>query len=176
MSIYLIRPHDPDNLVLIAQRGYATVIDPIPVQGTVTGRTVRERRPVLVTDASSDDDFIAAEYQIVCEACAPILIPARVLGTILLEEETIGRLTETDLNLITTLANNVSVALENIRLNVEARAQIDNLARVNRDLASANALKSEFLATMSHELRTPLTRSLASRNCLPMASSPSPKR
>ncbi|MGI8854260.1 MAG: ATP-binding protein [Thermomicrobiales bacterium] len=156
VSIYLIRPQDPENLSLIAQRGYATVIDPIPVQGTVTGRTVRKRRPVLVTDASRDEDFIAAEHQIVCEACAPILTPARVLGTILLEEETVGRLTETDLNLIITLANNVSVALENIRLNVEARAQIDNLARVNRDLAAANTLKSEFLATMSHELRTPL--------------------
>ena len=156
VSIYLIRAHDPENLVLICQRGYNTVIDPIPVYGTVTGRTVRERRPVLVTDASRDDDFIAAEHQIVCEACAPILTPDRVLGTVLLEEETVGSLTETDLNLIITLANNVSVALENVRLNVEARARLDTLASANRDLAAANALKSEFLATMSHELRTPL--------------------
>ena len=64
VSIYLIRPGDPDNLHLICQRGYTTVIDPIPVPGTVTGRAVRERRPILVSDSSEDDDFIAAEHQI----------------------------------------------------------------------------------------------------------------
>jgi signal transduction histidine kinase len=151
VSIYLIRPHDPDNLSLICQRGYSTVIDPIPVQGTVTGRTVRERRPVLVTDSGSDVDFIAAENQIVCEACAPILTPGRVLGTILLEEETVGRLTETDLNLITTLANNVSVALENVRLNVEARARIDTLARANRDLAAVTETGTRLAATLDRD-------------------------
>jgi signal transduction histidine kinase len=148
VSIYLIRPNDPENLSLICQRGYTTVIDPIPIDGTVTGRTVRERRPVLVTDSSSDTDFIAAENQIVCEACAPILTPARVLGTVLLEEESIASLTEADLSLITTLANNVSVALENVRLNVEARARIDSLASANRDLAAVTATGTRLAATL----------------------------
>ncbi|MCA1665826.1 MAG: GAF domain-containing protein [Thermomicrobia bacterium] len=163
VSIYLLRPGDPDNLHLICQHGYTTVIDPIPVPGTVTGRAVRERRPILIRDAAQDSDFIAAEHQIVCEACAPILTPDRVLGALLLEEEDIARLSESDLNLITTLAHNVSVALENVRLTVEAEAQIASLAsanremqRLNAELTDANALKSEFLAMMSHELRTPL--------------------
>ena len=156
VSLYLIRPGNEGNLWLIHQRGYMTVIDPIPVDGTVTGRTVRERRSILVADSRLDHDFIAAEQQIVCEACAPILTPDRVLGTLLLEEESVGKLTAADLNLITTVANNVSVALENVRLNDEARTRVAHLARANQELASANALKSEFLATMSHELRTPL--------------------
>ena len=86
-----------------------------------------------------------------------------MLGAVLLEEETVARLSDADLNLITTLANNISVALENVRLTVEAHARIASLAsanremqRLNAELAGANALKSEFLATMSHELRTPL--------------------
>lgn len=148
VSIYLIRSHDPDNLHLICQRGYGTVIDPIPVHGSVTGRTVRERRPILVADSHTDEEFIAAESQIVCEACAPIVTPDRVLGTLLLEEETFGRLTETDLNLITTLANNLSVALENVRLNVEARARIASLARINRDLAAVTATGTRLAATL----------------------------
>jgi len=148
VSIYLIRPDDPDNLHLVSQRGYTTVIDPIPVPGTVTGRAVRERRPTLVLDSRQDEDFIAAEHQIVCEACAPIVTPGRVLGALLLEEERIGSLADADLNLIITLANNVSVALENVRLNVEARARIANLASANRDLAAVTATGTRLAATL----------------------------
>lgn len=156
VSIYLLRPGDPENLHLVCQRGYQSVINPIPVQGTVTGRTVRDRRAVLVADSSQDHDFIAAERQIVCEACAPILTPDRVLGTLLLEEESVGRLTEADLNLIVTLANNVSVALENVRLNVEARTRIANLASTNRDLAAVTAIGTRLAATLDVDAIYPL--------------------
>lgn len=148
VSIYLLRPGDPDNLHLVCQRGYTTVIDPIPVHNTVTGRTVRERRSILITDSRLDSDFIAAEHQIVSEACVPILTPDRVLGTLLLEEEVVDRLTQADLNLITTLANNVSVALENVRLNVEARSRITSLASANRDLAAVTATGTRLAATL----------------------------
>jgi len=149
VSIYLIRPSDPENLHLVCQRGYTTVIDPILVLTTVTGRAVRERRPILVGDAGQDNDFIAAENQIVCEACAPILTPDRVLGAVLLEEEGIARLSEADLNLITTIANNISVALENVRLNVEADTRIASLASANRDLAAVTATGTRLAATLN---------------------------
>ncbi|MDQ2784954.1 MAG: GAF domain-containing protein [Chloroflexota bacterium] len=149
VSIYLIRPDDPDNLHLTCQRGYTTVIDPIPVPGTVTGRAVRERRPILVRDSGQDSDFIAAEHQIVCEACAPILTPDRVLGAVLLEEERVAHLSETDLNLITTLANNISVALENVRLTIEADMRIASLASANRDLAAVTATGTRLAATLN---------------------------
>jgi signal transduction histidine kinase len=151
VSIYLIRPGDPNNLHLITQRGYLTVIDPIPVRTTVTGRSVLERRPILVSDSRTAEDFVAAENQIVAEAVAPILTPDRVLGTLLIEEETIGKLAEADLNLITTLANNLSVALENVRLNVEARDRIASLAQANRDLAAVTAAGTRLAATLELE-------------------------
>jgi two-component system NtrC family sensor kinase len=40
--------------------------------------------------------------------------------------------------------------------NVELQSRQFEIAQTNRELASANQAKTEFLATMSHELRTPL--------------------
>lgn len=148
VSIYLLRPGDPENLHLISQRGYTTVIDPIPVPGTVTGRSVRERQPILVGDASNDPHFVAAEQQIVCEAVAPILAQDRVLGAVLLEEERVRGLTEEDLSLITTLANNIGVALENVRLTGEAQGRITDLATANRDLSAVTATGTRLAATL----------------------------
>jgi signal transduction histidine kinase/HAMP domain-containing protein len=148
VSIYLIRPDDPDNLRLITQRGYQRVIDPVPVPNTVTGRSVCERRPMLIADSRTESTFLAAESQIVSEAVAPILTPNRVLGTLVLEEETVGKLTEDDLNLITTLAHNLSVALENVRLNREAADRIASLARANRDLAAMTEAGTRLAATL----------------------------
>src|SRR6266496_4057178 len=61
----------------------------------------------------------------------------------------VGRFTDEDANVYTTLAAQVGVALQNARLYVEQAATVTQLRELDR-------LKSSFLANMSHELRTPL--------------------
>ncbi|MFN4143938.1 response regulator [Aestuariivirga sp.] len=77
---------------------------------------------------------------------------------------------ETDVNLLTTIVNAASVALERARLFDETerllrvtRADVQKLRELEKSLTaakiaaeSANATKSTFLATMSHEIRTPM--------------------
>ncbi len=151
VSIYLIRPNDPYNLHLVVQHGYETVIDPIPVLTTVTGRCVLEQKPILVSDGNDDPDFIQAEQQITCEAVAPIIAQGRVIGTLLLEEDTAGALTDDDLRLIVTLANNVGAALENVRLNAEAYGRIAELASTNRDLDAVTKTGTRLAAILDPE-------------------------
>ena len=60
-----------------------------------------------------------------------------------------GQFDERVVNLLTALASQSKVAIENARLFSEIEDK-------GRQIEAANRHKSEFLANMSHELRTPL--------------------
>jgi signal transduction histidine kinase len=72
-----------------------------------------------------------------------------VLGVLDVQSDVVGRFTEEDTNIMTTLALQVGIALQNARLYVAQTATVAQLRELDR-------LKSSFLANMSHELRTPL--------------------
>jgi signal transduction histidine kinase len=68
-----------------------------------------------------------------------------------------------DLTILSTLADQTSVALENARLvdnlrklNRDLRTAYDSLDKANRQLEQLDRAKSDFIAVLSHELRTPL--------------------
>jgi signal transduction histidine kinase len=65
------------------------------------------------------------------------------------QSEKLDRFTGEDVRVMTTLADQVAVAVENARL-------YQNQVEVTEQLRQVDRLKSEFLANMSHELRTPL--------------------
>ncbi|WP_333468368.1 sensor histidine kinase [Microcoleus sp. herbarium12] len=75
--------------------------------------------------------------------CVPLIARGRTLGAIsLLCGESGRRCGEGDLVLLSDLARDAAVAIDN--------------ALLYREAAEANRIKDEFLATLSHELRTPL--------------------
>jgi len=73
--------------------------------------------------------------------------------------------TTQDLNVLSTLADQTAVALQNARLvsdlkrlNAEMTVLNDELTRTNRRLEKLDAAKTHFIQIASHELRTPLTQ------------------
>jgi signal transduction histidine kinase/CRP-like cAMP-binding protein len=119
----------------------------------ITGQSAAGRGAVQIPDVRDAEgypwrDVIAAEgFRAILSV--PLLHDDRVVGTIAVARKTAGGFAERFVNLLTTFANQASIALEHARLFQQLQEKAAQLEVVSRH-------KSQFLANMSHELRTPL--------------------
>jgi len=97
----------------------------------------------------------------------PLKARDAVIGVLYVYSRTPDNFREADQQLLSALADQAAIALENAKLyqqvtqhaeELEARVRerTRELEEVNRKLEAASQHKSEFLANMSHELRTPM--------------------
>jgi signal transduction histidine kinase len=126
-----------------------------PIEGTVSGRAVRERRTIQVEDAAALGDDLAQSraYQRLgghrTYVATPLLLEGQAIGVLIVGSMQVRPLTDQQIKLLETFADQAVIAFENTRL-------FQELAIKNRELELASQHKSQFLANMSHELRTPL--------------------
>ncbi len=97
----------------------------------------------------------------------PLFAQGKIIGSLDLGKSVPGPFLAEQVEIVTEVADQLAVAIEQARLREElARhaAELEQrvaertaeLARANQELVAASRHKSEFLANMSHELRTPL--------------------
>ncbi len=135
-------------------------------------RFLREqRKPLLQYDIDFAPEFMDASLmerklmsELGLEVYVPIYGKGEWIGLLALGPKPASRYNDEDLNLLSTIASQTGIALENARLvenlkklNVQVREAYAFLDKANHDLAQLEATKSNFISIASHELRTPLT-------------------
>jgi signal transduction histidine kinase len=135
-------------------------------------RFLREqRKPLLQYDIDFAPEFMDASLserkwmsELGLDVYVPIYGKGEWIGLLALGPKPTNRYTDEDLNLLSTMASQTGIALENARLvenlkklNVQVREAYAFLDKANHDLAQLESTKSNFISIASHELRTPLT-------------------
>lgn len=144
VSIMLAHP-DNDLLVLRTQSGltgdgivgYTMHLDGpglIPTAATT-------RQPVLVNDVSSDARYIVTPHtgHIRSEVSIPLLRDGRLVGVLDSQSPHLNAFTEDDVELLTTVAEQLTVALENAELLVQERKRRTELALILEVSQAANS-------------------------------------
>ncbi|MBN2550488.1 MAG: diguanylate cyclase [Anaerolineales bacterium] len=143
VSIYLL---DGDILHFGAQVGYVeeNIFWDIPITQGVIGRTIRSKQTHFIRDVSTDAEFLRVSADITSEICVPLIKEDTVLGALNVESTAEKTLTEEDVNLLITFANQVAVAIEN--------ANLFQAERTQRQMAEALfAATRDFTAGLSEE-------------------------
>jgi putative methionine-R-sulfoxide reductase with GAF domain len=113
---------------IMRQRGHKLTMG----QGLV-GRAALTRLPVLAPDVHQDRGWLPNPLlpQTKGEVAVPILLGEELLGVVDVQHEMIGGLGAEDVDLLTTIANQVAVALQNSRLYETAQQEVERQVLLN---------------------------------------------
>jgi len=125
-----------DQIILVAGLGAGEPLvgAPIPVNASVSGRAIRERRAVICNDANVDDAYTPTRIAASIERTliAPLFSSTEAIGVLSVINRD-NEFTDDDALVLQRLADQVAVAVANARLYEEARGAADRYRRAVDD-------------------------------------------
>ncbi len=112
----------------------------------VVGRAAATGEPLLVNDVSACDYYIPDGTNTRSELAVPLILNDEVIGVFNVSSERTGAFEESDLRIITALANQVAIALENARLLNQMETQAAELERQTQSLVLMHDLSLSISA------------------------------
>ncbi len=95
----------------------------------LVGYAALHREAVMVSDVSQDPRYIRVVPDVRSELAIPMLIKDRVIGVVDLESPELDAFTKRDVEIMSLLASQAAVAIENARLYAELRANEERLEK-----------------------------------------------
>jgi len=132
------------EMKLAVQYGEKMHIPDVRLGEGITGYAALHKEPVLVSDVSADPRYIAVVPDVRSELAIPLLLKDRCIGVFDLESPELDAFTKRDVEILTLLASQAAVAIENARLYRELRA---NEARMEKELRFAQRVQTALLPT-----------------------------
>ena len=148
-----------DELIVKAADG----VDPdfihvrMNVLDSISGKVVREGQLAYTRDSHNDPEFIFFDQILRSLLVVPLVIRDKPIGTLAVDSDQPNAFTESDIQLMTIAAAQVSIAISNAGLFETVEERAAELAEAYDELKESDRLKDELVQNVSHELRTPLT-------------------
>jgi GAF domain-containing protein len=112
---------------------------PLKTGEGVAGRVVKENKPAVIKDVLKEKEYkhkdIAKKEGLCSLLCVPLSVRGKVIGVINCYTSKPHDFTETEVNILTTVANEAAVAIENTELLVKSRViqeELETRKRVER--------------------------------------------
>ncbi|HEX9405965.1 MAG TPA: GAF domain-containing SpoIIE family protein phosphatase, partial [Thermoanaerobaculia bacterium] len=137
---------DPDTEMLemkiAISYGDTKALAPMKLGEGLVGYAALHKEPVLVPDVSTDSRYINAVSDVRSELVIPLLLKERCIGVFDLESPELDAFSKKHVELLTLLASQTAVAIENARLYEAIR---DNEERLEREVRFAQRVQLALL-------------------------------
>ena len=130
------------EIKLAVQYGEKVQVPRVPVGEGLVGYAALHKEPVLVPDVAEDPRYINVVADVRSELAIPMLLKDRVIGVLDLESPELDAFTKRDVEILTLLASQAAVAIENARLYETVLA---NEVRLEKELRFAQRVQTALL-------------------------------
>jgi GAF domain-containing protein len=144
---------------------HGTAKIPLIQEQSLVARSARTRQPVIVNDVHNEPGWLPNPLlpDTASEMAVPLIIGDQVLGVLDVQSERLNAFSEEDANIYTTLASQVSTALQNARSFVRAQQQAERETRLNlisqkiQGATTVEAVLQIAARELGHALGAPMT-------------------
>jgi phosphoserine phosphatase RsbU/P len=130
------------EMKLALQYGESANVAPVRLGEGLVGYAALHKEPVLVSDVSKDSRYIKVLEDVRSELVVPMLVKDRCIGVFDLESPELDAFTKRDAEVLTLLASQAAVAVENARLYERIVA---NESRMEQELRFAQRVQAALL-------------------------------
>jgi PAS domain S-box-containing protein len=140
------------NLACLA-RGQTVDVESLPIDSekSIVAAVIRSGEPIYALDAQQDSRFIDTGLGTRSELCVPLKVEERVIGALNVECEQADAFGRSERQLLSALADQAALAIENAHLYAEMRAGRDRLQALSSRLVEVRENERRHIARELHD-------------------------